>query len=128
MNKDIKILVVDDMGTVLKLETSMLNGLGFHNIDIAENGEEAWQKIQKEASYEVPYELIICDWNMPKMNGIELLDKIRADSSLKKTPFLMVTSEKMDSSIEFADEHGVSEYIIKPFNAELLRKKISRIV
>ncbi|OAQ21303.1 chemotaxis response regulator CheY [Thermosulfurimonas dismutans] len=122
LNTDMKILVVDDFATMRKIIKNILGQLGFKNIIEADDGTTAWEILQKE-----PVDLIISDWNMPKMSGLELLKKVRGDDKLKDTPFLMVTAEAQKENIIEAAKYRVSQYIVKPFTPETLKEKLEKI-
>lgn len=122
ISRDMRILVVDDFSTMRRIMRNVLAQLGFNNIDEAEDGQEALGKLQSGE-----YEFIISDWNMPKMMGIDLLRKVRADSQLQGLPFLMVTAESQRENVEEAVKAGVSSYIVKPFTADLLKAKLEQI-
>jgi len=117
-----KVLVVDDSSVMRQIIKKNLKELGFHDISDAEDGVAALKKLG-----ESPFDLVVSDWNMPKMTGIEFLKEVRKDSSLKGTAFIMVTSEADKSKIVEAVEAGVSQYIVKPFNANQLEEKIKSI-
>ncbi|MBX3330732.1 MAG: chemotaxis response regulator CheY [Nitrospira sp.] len=117
-----KILVVDDMVTMRRIVKNILKQLGFANVDEAENGQEALQKLRIDT-----YGFVVSDWNMPVMTGIDMLRAIRADEKLKTTPVLMVTAEAQQSNLIEAVQAGVSNYIVKPFTAETLQEKIAKI-
>jgi two-component system chemotaxis response regulator CheY len=119
---NMKILVVDDMVTMRRIVKNILKQLGFANIDEAENGQEALQKLRVDT-----YGFVVSDWNMPVMTGIDMLRAIRADEKLKTTPVLMVTAEAQQSNLIEAVQAGVSNYIVKPFTAETLQEKIAKI-
>ena len=119
---NIKILVVDDMVTMRRIVKNILKQLGFANLDEAENGQEALQKLRAET-----FGFVVSDWNMPVMTGIDMLRAIRADEKLKATPVLMVTAEAQQSNLVEAVQAGVSNYIVKPFTAETLQEKIAKI-
>jgi len=122
MNTDIDVLVVDDFPTMRKIIMNLLKQLGFKRIKEADNGEHALSIIKAGS-----VDFVITDWNMPKMNGIDLLKSIRADSGLKSMPVLMVTAEADKSSIVQAIQAGVNNYIVKPFTAETLKEKIEKV-
>jgi len=122
LNTNMRILVVDDFATMRKIIKNILGQLGFKNIIEADDGTTAWEILQKE-----PVDLIISDWNMPKMSGLELLKKVRADEKLKDTPFLMVTAEAQKENIIEAAKYRVSQYIVKPFTPETLKEKLEKI-
>jgi len=119
---DMKILVVDDHESMRKIEKQILNDLGYKNVDMADDGTTALPMLQKGN-----YDFVISDWNMPQMEGIELLKAIRADDRISKTPVLLVTAESKKEKIIEAAQAGVNDYVVKPFNAEILSEKISRI-
>ncbi len=119
---DMKILVVDDHESMRKIEKQILNDLGYKNVDMADDGTTALPMLQKGN-----YDFVISDWNMPQMEGIELLKAIRADDRISKTPVLLVTAESKKEKIIEAAQAGVNDYVVKPFNADILSEKISRI-
>ena len=121
-NKDISILVVDDIENMRKLITSMLFKLKFTRIMMAENGRDAWVKVQNHH-----FDLVISDFNMPKMNGLDLLKAIRSDPKVSNLPVLMVTAEAEKESIVEAAKHKVNGYIVKPFSPATLDVKINDI-
>ena len=121
-NKNIKILIVDDFSTMRRIVKNILRQLNFVNITEAEDGSTALEALQREK-----IDLVISDWNMPKMTGLELLKAVRADDALKHIPFLMVTAEAQQENIIEAVKAGVSNYIVKPFTAEVLSQKIGQI-
>lgn len=117
-----KVLVVDDMVTMRRIVKNILNQLGFGNVDEAENGQEALQKLRADT-----FGFVVSDWNMPIMTGIEMLRAIRADEKLKTIPVLMVTAEAQQNNLIEAVQAGVSNYIVKPFTAETMQEKIGKI-
>ena len=119
---NMNILVVDDMVTMRRIVKNILKQLGFANIEEAENGEEALQKLRAE-----PFGFVVSDWNMPVMTGIDMLRAIRADEKLKAIPVLMVTAEAQQANLVEAIQAGVSNYIVKPFTAETFQEKMSKI-
>ncbi len=121
-DSNMKILVVDDMVTMRRIVKNILKQLGFANVEEAENGQEALQKLRADT-----YGFVVSDWNMPVMTGIDMLRAIRADEKLKTTPVLMVTAEAQQSNLVEAVQAGVSNYIVKPFTAETLQEKIMKI-
>lgn len=122
-SKDINILVVDDIENMRKLIASMLFKLKFTQIMMAENGRDAWTKIQNNT-----FDLVISDWNMPNMSGLDLLKAIRGDSSYATLPVLMVTAEAVKDNIVEAAKHKVNGYIVKPFSPATLEAKINDIL
>ncbi len=127
LSEQLKILVVDDMPTMRKVVIHMLNELNLKNVSQAEDGQEAWSKIVEAHKASSPYELIISDVNMPKMNGIELLEKVRTTEAFKTLPFLIVTVEDQTYTVMKAVQLGVSNYIVKPFSPSTLKDKIERV-
>ena len=119
IDKNMRILIVDDYKTMLRIIRNLLKQLDFNNIDDAMDGSSALQKLREKE-----FGLVISDWNMEPMTGIELLKEVRADEKLKKTPFIMITAESKTENVIVAKQAGVSNYIVKPFNAETLKTKI----
>jgi two-component system, chemotaxis family, chemotaxis protein CheY len=117
-----KFLVVDDFATMRRIIRNLLRQLGYTKVEEAEDGSVALRKLKSQ-----PFDMIICDWNMPNMTGIELLREIRSDDALKGIPFLMVTAEAIKENIIAAVKAGVSNYIVKPFTADVLSSKIDGI-
>lgn len=117
-----KILIVDDMSTMRRLVKKACVGLGFSNIEEAEDGQKAWEKLQAAGDFQ----LIISDWNMPNCTGLEFLKKVRADSKFKKMPFVLLTAEAEASQIAEAIQLGVSNYIVKPFTPDILKQKLEQ--
>ena len=120
--KTTPVLIVDDYNTMLRLIRNLLMQLGIDNVDDANNGEEALVKLQTGK-----FGLCISDWNMPTMTGIDLLRQVRANERLKRLPFILVTAESKTENVIAARQAGVSNYIVKPFNAETLRAKIDSV-
>ena len=123
MDKNIKILVVDDFATMRKVIRNLLKQVGYQNIVEAEDGVLALRVLKSQK-----VDFVISDWNMPNMTGLELLKAVRADEDLKTTPFLMVTAEALQDNVIAAVKAGVSNYIVKPFTAEVLNDKITKIL
>lgn len=117
------VLVVDDYKTMVRIIRNLLKQLGFQNIDDAADGAEALDKMKTNK-----YGLVISDWNMEPMTGYELLCEVRADDKLKKTPFIMVTAESKTENVVAAKRAGVNNYIVKPFNAQTLKGKITAVI
>ena len=122
MNKDMKILVVDDFSTMRRIIKNLLRDLGFSNADEADDGNTALPMLQTGK-----YDFLVTDWNMPGMTGIELLQHVRADDNLKSLPVLMVTAEAKRDQIVAAAQAGVNGYVVKPFTAAVLKEKIEKI-
>ncbi len=121
---DINILVVDDMAAMRKILRTLLGQLGYKNVDEAEDGKQALEILRKNPD---KYGLVITDWNMPNMTGIELVQEIRKDPNLKHLPILMVTAEAKKENVLMAIKAGVNNYIVKPFTAETLKEKLEKI-
>jgi two-component system chemotaxis response regulator CheY len=119
---NMKILVVDDMSTMRRIVKNIMKQLGFANVEEAENGQDALDKLKADT-----FGFVISDWNMPVMTGIQLLRAIRADEKLKAVPVLMVTAEAQKENLIEAIQAGVSNYIVKPFTAEVLQEKMNKI-
>jgi two-component system chemotaxis response regulator CheY len=119
--KDIRVLVVDDSSSVRLNVRSFLRDIGFVDVDMAEDGLQAMEKLQAGTHR---YGLIISDWNMDKMNGYELLRAVRADVTLKAIPFIMITANNSPENIVQAKQAGVSNYIMKPFTIAILRERL----
>ncbi len=117
-----KVLVVDDMSTMRRIVKNVLRQIGFSDIMEAENGQDALTKLKAGG-----FGLVVSDWNMPVMQGIELLRAVRADAELKTLPFLMVTAEAQKENLIEAVQAGVSNYVVKPFTAEVLQGKLEKI-
>ena len=122
VEKNIKILVVDDFATMRKVVRNLLKQVGYEDIIEAEDGVMALKALRSQK-----IDFVISDWNMPNMTGYELLKAVRADAELAKTPFLMVTAEALQDNVVAAVKAGVSDYIVKPFTAEVLNEKIIKI-
>ncbi|WP_083944969.1 chemotaxis response regulator CheY [Thiomicrospira microaerophila] len=122
INRDMKILVVDDFSTMRRIVKNLLKELGFSYFDEADDGATAWPMVQTGK-----YDFIVSDWNMPQMTGLQLLKNVRADEKLKDTPFLLITAEAKRSQILEAAQAGVDGYIVKPFTAATLNAKIQKI-
>lgn len=118
----LKVLVVDDMSTMRRIVKNVLKQLGYTDIEEAENGEEGLKKLKKGG-----FGLVVSDWNMPVMMGIDMLRAIRADPELKHLPVLMVTAEAQKENIIEAVQAGVSNYVVKPFTPEALKEKLEKI-
>jgi two-component system, chemotaxis family, chemotaxis protein CheY len=123
VNMNMRILIVDDFKTMLKIIRSLLKQLGFNNVDEAADGTEALAQIAQNQ-----YDLIISDWNMEPMSGIDLLKAVRANPATKSIPFIMITAESKTENVILAKQAGVSNYIVKPFNADTLADKMTAVL
>lgn len=117
------VLIVDDYKTMLRIIRNLLKQIGFNNVDEATDGKAALEKMQQRK-----YGLVISDWNMEPMTGLELLKEVRADESLRPTPFIMITAESKTENVVAAKEAGVNNYIVKPFNAATLKTKLTSVL
>ena len=118
VDKNMSILIVDDYKTMLRIIRNLLNQLKFSNVEEAGDGNTALEKLRSNS-----IGLVISDWNMEPMTGLQLLREVRADANLKDAPFIMITAESKTENVVAAKEAGVSNYIVKPFNAGTLRNK-----
>ncbi|MBU0729196.1 MAG: response regulator [Proteobacteria bacterium] len=121
-DNNMKVLVVDDFATMRRIVKNILTQLGYKNIIEADDGTSALNILKQEK-----IDLIISDWNMPKMTGLDLLKAVRSDASLAVIPFIMVTAEAQQDNIILAVKAKVSQYIVKPFTAETLGEKITKV-
>jgi two-component system chemotaxis response regulator CheY len=123
VDPSMQILVVDDYNTMIRIIRNLLRQLGFTNVDDANDGSSALKRLRGEKKYG----LVISDWNMEPMTGFDLLKAVRADPVLAATPFIMITAESKTDNVIAAKQAGVSNYIVKPFNAQTLKNKIDAI-
>ncbi|MDR3073525.1 MAG: chemotaxis response regulator CheY [Deltaproteobacteria bacterium] len=121
-NPNMRVLVVDDFSTMRRIIKNILRQIGFTNVVEADDGTTAWDVLNKDK-----IEFIISDWNMPQMTGIELLRKVRGSEEFGDLPFLMVTAEAQQENIIEAVQAKVSNYIVKPFTADVMKQKIDKI-
>jgi two-component system chemotaxis response regulator CheY len=122
IDMNMKVLVVDDFSTMRRIVKNLLKQIGFTNIDEAEDGEQAYSKLKSES-----FGLVVSDWNMPNLDGLGLIKKVRADSKINSIPILMVTAEAEKDRVIEAIQAGVNNYIVKPFTGEVLKEKIDGI-
>jgi two-component system chemotaxis response regulator CheY len=122
MDLSMKVLIVDDFATMRRIMKNILKQIGFTNIIEADDGTTALEELKKTS-----VDLIISDWNMPKMSGLELLKTVRQTDGLKDLPFLMVTAEAQKQNVIDAVQAGVSNYVVKPFTAEAISDKLNKI-
>jgi two-component system chemotaxis response regulator CheY len=120
IDKSMNVLIVDDYKTMLRIIRNLLKQIDFHNVEEATDGAEALSKLRGGG-----FGLVISDWNMAPMTGLQLLQEVRADTRL---PFIMVTAESKTENVVAAKQAGVSNYIVKPFNAETLKEKIEKVL
>lgn len=123
VDKNMNVLIVDDYKTMLRIIGNLLKQLGFNNVDEATDGTMALDMFKKKQ-----YGLIISDWNMEPMSGIELLKHVRGGTENAKVPFIMITAESKTENVIAAKQAGVNNYIVKPFNADTLKVKMSAVL
>ncbi|MCP1337644.1 response regulator [Futiania mangrovi] len=123
VDTSLPILVVDDYRTMVRIIRNLLKQIGFENVDEASDGSEALEKLKTR-----PFGLVISDWNMAPMTGLDLLKAVRAEAALTRLPFIMVTAESKADNVIAAKQAGVSNYIVKPFNAATLKAKIHAVL
>ncbi len=120
---NMKILVVDDFSTMRRIVKNLLKQLGYVNIDEAEDGAQAYEKVKNG-----DYGFVVSDWNMPNMDGLDLVKSVRANPDIKDLPILMVTAEAEKDKVIAAIQAGVSNYIVKPFTGDTLKEKMDKII
>ena len=118
-----KVLAVDDFPTMRRIVKTLLRQLGYNNVAEAEDGQVALAKLKQEK-----FDLVLLDWNMPRMTGLELLKAIRADDNLQNTPVVMITAEGRKEDVLEAVKAGVNNFIVKPFTAETLEEKLNKVL
>ena len=122
VQKTMKILIVDDFPTMRRIIKNLLKDLGFENVDEAEDGAMGLEKLRNGN-----FDFVVSDWNMPNLDGLEMLKSIRADPNLSKLPVLMVTAEAKKENIIAAAQAGANGYVVKPFTAATLEEKLNKI-
>ena len=128
MNKQLRILLVDDFEMIRSLLKQALKQLGYTDLTEAVDGVDALEKITKAKDDGQSFDIVFLDWNMPRMTGIEVVQKCKENEGLKNIPFIMITAEREQKSVVAALKAGVSDYVIKPFSPKQLASKIKRIV
>lgn len=123
VDKRMRILVVDDFQTMRRIIINLLRQLGFTNVVEAQDGQLALEKVKDDS-----IDLVISDWNMPNMTGLDFLKALRASEEYKDLPFIMVTAEGKKENVIAAVQSGVNNYIVKPFNAATLKEKLSKVI
>lgn len=123
VDKNMAVLIVDDYKTMLRIIRNLLRQIGFNNVDEASDGATALQKLRRDN-----FGLVISDWNMEPMTGLQLLKEVRADEKLRNLPFIMVTAESKTENVIAAKKAGVNNYIVKPFNAATLKTKMTAVL
>lgn len=122
-----KFLIIDDFATMRKIVEKMLAEMGYANVEEAADGSTALIMLQKAVETEHPFDVVICDWNMPGISGLEVLKACRQNVTLKSVPFIMVTCESEQSNILEAAHLGVSDYAVKPFSSKVFETKIQKV-
>ncbi len=122
MDLSINVLIVDDFATMRRILRNILKEIGFTNISEADDGKTALKALNREK-----FDLILCDWNMPEMSGLEVLKQMKSDDAFKDIPFVMVTAEAQKDNIIEAVKAGVNSYIVKPFTAETIGEKLKKM-
>jgi len=120
---EIRVLVVDDMEDMRNIIRRLLNAMGFSKITLARNGEEALGLLRGSS-----FDIVLCDWNMPKMSGRELLEQVRSDPKLLLLPFIMITGENASTQVQSAVAGGVTDFIVKPFSAVRLEQRLNQVL
>ncbi|RJQ22042.1 MAG: chemotaxis protein CheY [Nitrospiraceae bacterium] len=123
VDQNMKILVVDDFSTMRRIVKNLLRQIGYADIEEAEDGAQAYSKLKNGG-----FSFVVSDWNMPNMDGLDLLKKVRSDPELKDLPILMVTAEAEKEKVITAIQAGVNNYIVKPFTGEVLKDKMDKII
>lgn len=123
VDKGMRILVVDDFQTMRRIVINLLRQLGFTNVVEAADGQLGLEKVRDDN-----IDLVVSDWNMPNMSGMEFLRALRTDEKYKTLPFIMVTAEGKKENVIAAVQAGVSNYIVKPFNAATLKEKLTKVI
>ena len=123
VEKSMPVLIVDDYKTMLRIIRNLLKQLGFENVEEATDGSAALRKMRERG-----FGLVISDWNMEPMSGLQLLQEVRADAQLQEVPFIMVTAESKSENVVAAKQAGVTNYIVKPFNAATLKTKLTTAI
>lgn len=123
VDKNMPILIVDDYKTMLRIMRNLFSQLGFNNVDEATDGQMAWKMLEEKR-----YKMVLSDWNMEPMTGLDLLKNMRADKRFERTPFIMVTAETKAENVLIAKKEGVNNYIVKPFNVATLKSKLMAVI
>lgn len=123
LGSNLRVLVIDDFATMRKIEKNILGQLGVRNVDEADDGSTALPKLKANT-----YDVVLLDWNMPVMTGLELLKAMRADDDLKSIPVIMVTAEALKDNIVAAAQAGCNDYVVKPFTAGVLEGKLKKVL
>ena len=125
VDKNMPILIVDDFNTMLRIIKNLLHQLGFNNVEEASDGSQALEMMRGADNN---FGLVLSDWNMEPMTGLQLLKELRTDEQLKPTPFIMITAESKTENMNMAKEAGVDNYIVKPFDLQTLRAKMTAVI
>ncbi len=122
-----RVLIVDDLKTIRNILSEILKKIGLKKVDQCGDGKQALVQLKKASQEGDPFGLIICDWNMPELTGLELLNAKNNDNDLKNTPFLMVTIESEKDYVLKAIAMGVDDFVVKPFNEQIITKKLENV-
>ena len=122
-----RVLIVDDLKTIRNILSEILKKIGLNQLDQCSDGKQALMMLETALKQNKPYGLIVCDWNMPELTGIELLSKKNENPQLKDTPFLMVTIESEREYVLKAIAMGVDDFVVKPFNEQTIYKKLQNV-
>lgn len=123
-----RVLIADDLIAFRKSLTAHLVGLGYHDVTAADDGDTAWQALGDAEEEGKPYELIICDWHMPRLDGLELLRRVRHDARFRAIPFLILSGDADMAGVRAAIELGVDDYLVKPINGDTLHRKLLQAI
>ncbi len=123
LDPNLRVLIVDDFATMRKIEKNILSQLGIKNVDEADDGSTALPKLQANT-----YDVVLLDWNMPNMTGLELLKALRSGDNNKDVPVIMVTAEALKDNIVAAAQAGVNDYVVKPFTAGVMEEKLKKVL
>lgn len=124
LTPDLRILIVDDMSSMRFFVKKSLQKLGFNNVIEAQDGEEGYNQLKAAFTEGKPVGLVLCDWNMPKVTGLEMLAKVRADKDVSTVPYIMITAENEVKNVTAAIKAGVNNYLVKPFTPDSLKEKL----
>jgi len=127
MDPKMKILIVDDMSTMRKIVKNMLQKMGFSEFQEAPDGQPAWELVKEAETSGKQFGLIVSDWNMPGMTGLDFLKNLRADDRFKTIPFIMVTAEGEQANVIEAVKAGVNNFVVKPFSQQIFEEKIKKV-
>lgn len=128
LKPSMRVIVVDDVLQTRKMISTSMKNMGFKNVDEADDGKTAWEKIESAYKEGKPYEFILSDWKMNEMSGLDLLKLVRSTEAIKKTPFMIVTDEAKQVDVMKVIKAGASNFIVKPFTPDILKQKIAQVL